>query len=84
MEYVVIGIVIGAGIGAAIGQSKGRVAGGALLGAVLGPLGWILVAVGPSMGRKCPACLGSVPAGATACMRCGRSLVEDTIGTAGY
>ena len=71
---VLLWIAIGGLVGAAIGQKKGRAGGGFVLGAVLGFLGWILVAVGPNMGPKCPECGGDVVEGARKCKNCGSDL----------
>lgn len=35
-------------VGGAIGSAKGRVGAGILFGALLGPIGWIVIAVGPT------------------------------------
>lgn len=62
--------LIGALVGAAIGKNKGRPEAGAIFGFLLGPVGWLLVAVGPNMLRKCPECRGVIPEGASRCMHC--------------
>lgn len=74
MELFLLWCVVCGGIGAAIGSWKSRLLGGFVLGLLIGPLGWLLVAVGPSMGRKCPECKGDVPMGATKCKHCGSEL----------
>lgn len=88
MEVLSIVLVpaLGALVGAAIGEWKGRFVAGALWGLFLGPIGWLVIAVGPKMGRKCPACMGIIPKAATACMHCGRDVggPGDTIGTPGF
>ena len=63
-------------IGLLIGQRKGRPTGGFLLGVLLGPLGWLVVALGPSYLPKCPACLGHVNPRASMCRHCGSFLVS--------
>jgi hypothetical protein len=72
---IVIWLFIGIMVGIAIGDGRGRAGEGAVLGALLGPIGWFIVAVLPySYTRKCPACFGGVPEGATVCKNCGRDL----------
>lgn len=61
-------------IGALIGQNKGRIGAGIILTILLGPLGWILVALGPNMKPKCPACGGIVVVGMRKCKNCGEKL----------
>jgi hypothetical protein len=66
--------LVGALIGAAIGNHKGRTEAGAFFGFLLGPIGWLIVAVGPSMKPKCPDCGGEVVPGARKCKNCGAEL----------
>lgn len=75
--WLLLGIAIGALVGAAIGQAKGRVGAGLFFGLLLGPIGWLIIAVGPSNKRKCPDCLGTVPDAATKCMHCGAALARE-------
>ena len=70
---IIIGVVVSAGIGHIIGASRGRNDGWAW-GLFLGPFGWIISALLPRDGRKCPECLGVVPDGARKCLHCGESL----------
>jgi hypothetical protein len=74
MIVLLLWCVIGGLVGAAIGQKKGRPGEAFLLGFILGPIGWLLVATGPSSGPKCPHCGGAVEAGYSACRHCGREL----------
>ena len=76
-------LLIGTLVGAAIGQRKSRPMAGALFGALLGPVGWLLTAVGPDMGPKCPECLGSVVANAHRCQHCGGLLRGQTTAATG-
>ena len=74
ITVLILWAIVGGLVGAAVGIGKGRPLGGFILGAIVGPVGWLLVATGPSMHPKCPACLGTVPKGARKCMHCGESL----------
>lgn len=67
-------IFIGSGVGYGIGRGKDRAGEGAMLGVFLGPVGWILAALLLDYPRKCPACLGGVPEGASVCRHCGSQL----------
>ena len=75
--YVIGWIVVNALIGGAIGQTKNRVVAGVVFGVLLGPIGWLLVAVGPNLGRKCQECGGVVEKGVRKCKHCGSSLEPD-------
>jgi len=68
---------IGALVGAAIGTKKNRPEAGFLLGLFLGPIGWLLLAVGPDLRPKapaCPHCGGELVLGKTVCRHCGRDV----------
>lgn len=67
-------VVVTGLIGALIGQRKGRVGAGLLFGWLLGPLGWLVVALGPNLKRKCPYCRGVIAEGAVKCKHCGSGL----------
>lgn len=69
----VLWVLLAPGVGMLIGRLKGRETAGFLWG-FLGPLGWLVIACGPDLRRKCPACLGAVPEDAAACRNCGRDL----------
>jgi len=60
-------------IGWAIGRQRGRGDAGAALG-LLGPVGWIIAALLPEAGRKCPKCLAVVPDEASRCKHCGAEI----------
>ncbi len=68
--------LVGALIGAAVGSKKGRAEAGALFGFLLGPIGWLIIAVGPSMAPKCNDCGGDVVPGARKCKNCGAELAQ--------
>jgi len=72
--YVIGWIVINALIGGAIGQTKNRLGAGILFGILLGPIGWLLVAAGPNLGKKCPDCGGVIEKGYRKCKHCGSEL----------
>ncbi len=57
-------------VGWAIGRTRGRGDAGAALG-LLGPVGWIIAALLPEEGRRCPECRGVVPQEARRCKHCG-------------
>ncbi len=69
--------VVGGLIGAAIGRRKNRAEGGFVLGMLLGPIGWLLVASGPSYAPKCPLCGGDAVEGLPRCKSCGGALTWD-------
>ena len=75
--YIILWVLAGGGIGAAIGSNKGRGGEGFWLGFILGPIGWVVAAL-LDYPRKCPACHGGVPEGATVCKSCGRELQTRT------
>jgi hypothetical protein len=62
-------------VGYAIGRWRGRGGAGAWLG-LLGPVGWIIAALLPEEGRRCPECLGVVPEKARRCRHCGSVLAD--------
>jgi len=72
--YFLIWVFIGGGVGFLIGQAKGRSVEGAFFGAMLGVIGWLILLCGQDHRRKCRACLGAVPEGASKCCHCGESL----------
>lgn len=74
MWVLLLSSVISGAIGHAIGQRKGRATAGFLFGLLIGPLGWALIALGPSFAPKCAMCKGPVPADACRCMHCGSIL----------
>ena len=76
MGYFLLYCLISGLVGMAIGQGKGRVEVGFLFGILLGPIGWILVAIGPENGPKCPFCKETVKNDAIACKHCGRDILN--------
>ncbi len=68
---LIIWLIIGTLIGALIGQSKGRTGAGAFMGFLLGPIGWLVIALGPSRKPTCPECGGEIVPGARRCKNCG-------------
>lgn len=70
----VFGWFVSSAIGYLIGRTRKREAFGLLMGFLLGPIGWLIVALLPKIGAKCPSCLGVVNDGATKCVHCGSSL----------
>ena len=74
MEGIVVIAVVGGLVGLVIGQFKNKPTTGFLLGLLLGPIGWLIMAVIPNSGPKCPACKGVINSGATKCVNCGSSL----------
>ena len=74
--FVVLGWILIAGyIGRWIGSYRGRSVDGFCFGALLGPIGWIVAALLPDDGKKCPQCLGVVPERALKCKHCGDELI---------
>ena len=73
MGFLVVWAIM-ALVGYLIGKSKSRPVSGFIWGLLLGPIGWLVIAVGPDMGPKCPACKGDVVKGATKCKNCGSDL----------
>jgi len=71
---IFIFMIISAGVGGVIGILKGRLAFGIILGFLLGPIGWLVTSCFSDASRKCPACLGRVPEGASKCRHCGSDL----------
>ena len=63
-------LAFNAWLGSAIGSYRGRKDEGFWFGLCLGPIGWIITALLPESGPKCPHCLGVVPVGATRCKHC--------------
>lgn len=67
-------------VGLAIGAAKHRAGFGFLLGILLSVVGWIIVALMPSVetppARVCPYCHGPLDATATVCCHCGRDLPD--------
>jgi hypothetical protein len=66
----VIGVLVSVLVGWVIGKQRGRGDAGAALG-LLGPIGWIIAALLPEEGRRCPECRGVVPREARRCKHCG-------------
>jgi hypothetical protein len=69
--------IVGGLVGAAIGARKNRAAAGFGFGLLLGPIGWLLVALGPDLREKgpaCPYCGGEMVAGKAVCRHCGREI----------
>jgi len=62
-------------VGMLIGQRKGRAGAGLFFGMLLGPIGWLVVALGPSrqdlMSVACPHCGGRLPIEQEQCEHCG-------------
>lgn len=61
-------------LGMIIGRQKGRVVAGALWSLVLGPLGWLIIALGPSMrtpkSLACPYCTNILAMNQKECNYC--------------
>jgi hypothetical protein len=74
MEGLVLIALIGGLVGLLIGQLKNQPAVGFGLGLLLGPIGWLIMAVMPNAGPRCPACKSVVNKGATRCVNCGSSI----------
>ena len=76
LEIIVVGLiwVLSGIIGKYCGKPRGNGRAGFWFGFLLGPIGWIIAAVLPETGRKCPACKGVVKEGATRCCHCGEHL----------
>jgi len=68
-------VIVGGFVGNLIGTSKNRIVWGMFMGILLGPLGWLIVALGPNNGPRCPFCKGVVIKGATKCKNCGSDLL---------
>jgi hypothetical protein len=66
--------LIGGLVGHAIGKPKGRGEAGAWWGVLLGPIGWLVVAAGPTLRYKCPECGGVPEPEARKCKHCGSEL----------
>lgn len=60
--------------GALIGRLKGRMTAGIIWAAVLGPIGWIIVALGPSKLQACIECAKRNQPDAIVCRQCGANL----------
>lgn len=60
--------------GALIGRLKGRMTAGIIWAAVLGPIGWIVIALGPSRLLACPECAKPNQPDAIVCRQCGANL----------
>jgi hypothetical protein len=60
-------------IGAALGARRGHTIAGAALG-LLGPIGWVIAAILPEAGPRCPNCGGVFVQGAAVCKCCGRDI----------
>lgn len=73
---LLLGALVGALVGRMIGARRGRERAGTWWGLLLGPLGWLIVAAGPDLRPKCPACRGPVEPDATRCRGCGEDLGE--------
>src|SRR6266853_1060083 len=71
--FILGGAALSIFIGYKIGKMKGQGQAGAWLG-LLGPVGWIIAALLPQQGPKCPQCLGIVPHGARKCLHCGSEI----------
>lgn len=73
--FLAPGLCVSALVGYFIGNGKGRGGDGAVWGLLLGPLGWLVVALGPDLRRKCPLCAGALPnAKVTRCLHCGQEI----------
>jgi len=71
-----LAVIFNAWIGGLIGGYRGRKSDGLMFGLLLGPIGWIITALLPESGAKCPECLGVVPAAAKRCKHCGAGLTK--------
>jgi len=71
---LIIGVLVSTLIGGLIGNTKGRAGESAFFGFLLGPLGWLIIALGPSFNPKCPFCKGDVVSDAVKCRNCGSDL----------
>ncbi len=83
---IIIGTIINVAIGGWIGSTKGRTGMGQLLGFLAGPLGWLIIALLPtiqqtsaipartsihaSRGKPCPMCGLLISQGNTKCPSC--------------
>ncbi len=74
LKFLLIMFLANGLIGALVGQKKNRIEAGLLFGFLLGPLGWLLVALGPNHGPKCPECGGDIVENARRCKNCGVEL----------
>ncbi len=72
----VIGWLISILIGGLIGRVKQRPLAGVIYALLLGPLGWLIVAVVPGGGKKCPRCAETVKREAKVCKHCQADLSE--------
>lgn len=70
----VLYVIVFGGVGYLIGHGRNRGPEGFALGVFLCVLGWIVTALIPENGRKCPECLGVVPFRARRCKHCGSAL----------
>ncbi len=75
--FLIVMLMLNALVGAAIGQKKNRLVAGLVFGFLLGPIGWLVIALGPDMGPKCPECGGPIVKGAKRCKNCGAILEHE-------
>lgn len=73
---ILLGLAVCGLAGAVIGNLKNRMALGFALGFFLGPIGWLITALFPAHGPKCPDCGGIILEGARKCKNCGTVLSQ--------
>ena len=69
-----VGYLISLLIGGLIGAVKQRPLAGVIYALLLGPVGWLIVAIVPGGGKKCPRCAEVVKREAQVCKHCQANL----------